>query len=159
MSNQTQATNAIGFAVKPLVWSENQNPNSECPYHHCTAQTPFGSFLLTWKGFKKYYFVTADETPWNEWFGSWDSVEMAKSACQAEYSRRVLVCLVTKNDESQVDCDLQILEIQTKKRRGNIITETSPIKFGGCPFCGSQSCVDGECRHNGKTPLIPDMKK
>lgn len=51
------------------------------------------------------------------------------------------------------------LERRSGKHQNSLTTDLRRITFGGCPFCGSQSCVAGECRHNGKTLLIPDVKK
>jgi hypothetical protein len=72
-----------------LNWSEERQPCEECRYNHCIAETPFGRFLISWKGWKDYPAVTVDEAPFGEWFECWNSVEKAKSACQAEYNRRL----------------------------------------------------------------------
>ena len=72
-----------------LNWSEERQPCEQCRYNHCIAETPFGRFLISWKGWKGYPAVTVDEAPFGEWFECWNSVEKAKSACQAEYSRRL----------------------------------------------------------------------
>ena len=78
-----QATSA------PLVWTEPSKPTQEVPYDHCTAFTPFGRFLITWKSWKDNYWPTVDETPWGEFFGSWPDLEEAKTACEAEFARRL----------------------------------------------------------------------
>ena len=49
-----------------LVWSEIQRPNEECYYHHVTAQTPFGGFRITWKGWKAHGPPSVDKTPWGD---------------------------------------------------------------------------------------------
>jgi len=72
-----------------LNWSEDRQPCEECRYNHCVAETPFGRFVVSWKGWKDHSAVTVDEAPFGEWFECWDSVEKAKSACQAEYNRRL----------------------------------------------------------------------
>ena len=72
-----------------LNWSEERQPCEQCRYNHCIAETPFGRFLISWKGWKDYPAVTVDEAPFGEWFECWNSVEKAKSACQAEYNRRL----------------------------------------------------------------------
>ena len=76
-----------------LSWTENLHPDRECSYDHCIATTPFGRFLITWKGWKDYPNPTVDETPWGEYFGAWDTVEEAKQACEREFARRVMLCL------------------------------------------------------------------
>jgi hypothetical protein len=78
---------AQGFAI--LSWSEERQPCEECRYNHCIAETPFGRFLISWKGWKEDAAVTADETPFGDWFECWNSVEEAKSGCQSEYNRRL----------------------------------------------------------------------
>jgi hypothetical protein len=78
---------AQGFAI--LSWSEERQPCEECRYNHCIAETPFGRFLISWKGWKEHPAVTADETPFGDWFECWNSVEEAKSGCQSEYNRRL----------------------------------------------------------------------
>ena len=82
-----------GFAT--LNWSEDRQPCEECRYNHCIAETPFGRFVISWKGWKDHSAVTVDEAPFGEWFECWDSVEKAKSACQAEYNRRLTAAVGT----------------------------------------------------------------
>ena len=82
--------------VRPLVWSDVTEPNRSVPYHHVIAETPFGRFLITWKGWKDNDFPTIDETPWHEWSGVGTSVEDAKAMAEAEYKKRVLACLQTE---------------------------------------------------------------
>jgi len=85
-----QAAMTEGFAI--LSWSEERQPCEECRYNHCIAETPFGRFLISWKGWKEHpavTAVTADETPFGGWFECWNSVEEAKSGCQSEYNRRL----------------------------------------------------------------------
>lgn len=80
--------------VSALAWTDERRPDDACSYNHCIAETPFGRFLITWKGWKDYQSPTADETPWGEWFGmGWDTVDEAKSACEQEFARRVALCL------------------------------------------------------------------
>jgi len=78
---------AQGLAI--LSWSEERQPCEGCRYNHCIAETPFGRFLISWKGWKDHFAVTADETPFGDWFECWNSVEEAKSGCQSEYNRRL----------------------------------------------------------------------
>ena len=73
------------FVLKPLVWSENREANNECCYNHCIAETPFGRFLLTWKGWKERPTdgMGFDETPWDDvWYDGWDSVEDAQKEAE-----------------------------------------------------------------------------
>jgi hypothetical protein len=75
-----------------LQWTENRQPNEECRYSHCIAETPFGRFLITWKGWKRYDDPTVDETPWGDWYGVFNSVDEAKAACQREFDVKVKAC-------------------------------------------------------------------
>ena len=72
-----------------LQWTENREPNQECPYHHAIAETPFGRFLLTWKGWKEYPDAGFDETPWGEVEYPCLDVEESKEWAQVEYNKRV----------------------------------------------------------------------
>jgi hypothetical protein len=85
-----------GEQVEPpssgLQWTENRQPNEECRYNHCIAETPFGRFLITWKDWKAYNDPTVDETPWGDWYGVFNSVDEAKTACQSELNAKLLAC-------------------------------------------------------------------
>ena len=83
----------LDVGVRALEWTGAQPPDHSSHYDHCSADTPFGRFMLTWKGWKDYPAYTADETPWNEWAGTWDTLEAAKQACEAEFARRLQLCL------------------------------------------------------------------
>jgi len=72
-----------------LQWSENRPPCPDCRYNHCIAETPFGRFLITWKGWKEYPVPTVDETPWGGFYEEFDSVDQAKVACQHEMDERL----------------------------------------------------------------------
>jgi hypothetical protein len=75
-----------------LQWSENRPPCEECRYDHCTAETPFGGFLITWKSWKEYDSPTVDETPWGDSWQAFATVELAKAACQREFDARLALC-------------------------------------------------------------------
>lgn len=79
--------------VRPLAWTDARKPDRACHYDHCIADTPFGRFLVSWKGWKDYPAYTADETPWNEWAGTWGTLDEAKQACEVEFARRLALCL------------------------------------------------------------------
>jgi hypothetical protein len=72
-----------------LQWTENMPPNEGCRYDHCTAETPFGRFLISWKGWKQFDSPTVDETPWGDWYRAFKSVDAAKAACQKEMDERI----------------------------------------------------------------------
>lgn len=94
MSTAPIAQGPVERGVRPLAWTDERRPDDSCPYNHCIAETPFGRFLITWKGWKDDPSPTADETPWGEWFGpGWNTVAAAKAACEKEFARRVALCL------------------------------------------------------------------
>jgi hypothetical protein len=99
-----------------LIWSEERQPCEECRYNHCIAETPFGRFLISWKGWKDYPAVTVDEAPFGEWFECWNSVEKAKSACQAEYNRRLAAAVgsLPCQPEPQGPSDEELLELLSR---------------------------------------------
>jgi hypothetical protein len=72
-----------------LRWTDNAPPSEDCRYDHCTAETPFGRFLISWKSWKQFDSPTVDETPWGDWYGAFDSVDEAKAACQEEMDKRL----------------------------------------------------------------------
>lgn len=79
-----------------LSWSEPAGPNDECMYDHVIATTPFGRFLLTWKGWKKTPSYSFDETPWDhEGLAPhvWGVLESAKMWASAEMARRLALVL------------------------------------------------------------------
>lgn len=85
--------------VRPLAWTAERQPDRECPYNHCIAETPFGRFLLTWKGWKGDIDPVADETPWGEFFNPYAStVVEAQEACEREFARRVKLCLAAQRE-------------------------------------------------------------
>ena len=73
-----------------LTWSDPAPPQKDGPhYDHVIAQTPFGRFLITWKGWKDYDCPTIDETPWGEWGGVGRDLDEAKQIAEAEYRKRL----------------------------------------------------------------------
>ena len=72
-----------------LQWTDNAPPSEDCRYDHCTAETPFGRFLISWKSWKQFDSPTVDKTPWGDWYKAFDSVDEAKAACQEEMDKRL----------------------------------------------------------------------
>lgn len=86
-------TELLRLAIRPsrfkLEWSEERPPCAEVGYNHCEASTPFGRFLLTWKGRKEDPEYGFDETPWGEAiYPCVDSLEETKRWAQTEYDKR-----------------------------------------------------------------------
>lgn len=76
-----------------LIWTPETPPNDSCHYHHTEAVTPFGKFILTWKGWKTYPDYGFDETPWDgiEYHG-WNSVAEAQAWAAEEMAKRIDLC-------------------------------------------------------------------
>lgn len=76
-----------------LIWTDPSPPNEQCRYHHTIAETPFGRFLLTWKGWKDYPDYGFDETPWGgiEYHG-WSTVGDAQQWAGKEMDHRIALC-------------------------------------------------------------------
>jgi hypothetical protein len=80
-----------------LAWSTPAPPCEECRYDHTRAETPFGSFLLTWRGWKEYDSPGFDETPWGEVeYQGWNTVEDAQAWAESEMERRIKECLANE---------------------------------------------------------------
>lgn len=78
---------------KPLVWSEPLRSTEEVRYNHVIAETPFGRFLITWKGWKEHDSPTIDETPWGDFGGVGCDVEDAKAIAEKAYLERLAQCV------------------------------------------------------------------
>ena len=91
----TKAGEALGEpaatpVVPPLAWTVHMQPNESCRYNHTSAETPFGRFLITWKGWKEHDDPAIDETPWGEFEGAFYSVEEAQKAAAEMWRAKVL---------------------------------------------------------------------
>ena len=69
-----------------LHWSRPAEPDLTNGYSHVTAETPFGRFLITWKGWKDYDAPAVDETPWGGYWNAFATVAGAKRACETTYN-------------------------------------------------------------------------
>jgi hypothetical protein len=81
-------------AAIQLTWSEHRKPCEEVRYDHHIAETPFGRFVLTWKGWKENPAsdggIGFDETPWGEvWYDDWHTPQDAMQAAEVELKRRI----------------------------------------------------------------------
>lgn len=79
-------------AAIQLTWTEHRPPCPEVRYDHHIAETPFGRFVLTWKGWKRRgdEGIGFDETPWDEaWYESWHTPQDAMQAAEVELKRRI----------------------------------------------------------------------
>jgi hypothetical protein len=100
----TEPTPTLAAVDQPrlvrLAWSAPAPPCEECRYDHTRAETPFGTFLLTWKGWKEYDSPGFDETPWGDViYNGWNTVEEAQAWAESEMERRIKECLANENGE------------------------------------------------------------
>ena len=78
------------MVITRLEWSDIRKPDTACSYHHVTEKTPFGDFLITWKGWKESPDFSIDSTPWGDWFNYDGSLDGAKEMAEIEYQKRIL---------------------------------------------------------------------
>ena len=79
--------------IKPLQWSNVREPNELVRYHHVIAETPFGMFLITWKGWKERDTPTVDASPCGDVFIAGVDLEDTKRLAEEEYRKCVIACL------------------------------------------------------------------
>ena len=88
--------------VKLLEWTPPTEPNGDCAYDHCIAQTEFGRIFLDWKSWKGR--EDGDGTDagvsiyaqWDfddGWIGCEYSLDAAKAKAQSFYENRILSAL------------------------------------------------------------------
>jgi hypothetical protein len=96
-----------------LNWSENKQPDEECKYNYCTANTPFGRFLLTWKVGEEDPGYGFETTPWNrvEYHG-WDSLEAAKKWAEEEMDRRLAAFFIVENPVRPRQCFIVTVTVE-----------------------------------------------
>lgn len=81
--------------IKPLQWSVRYKPNSDIRYDHVIANTAFGKFLITWKGWKETNDAEIEETPWGGYMSDMGTVEELKQIAEQEWQKRLLSCIKT----------------------------------------------------------------
>ena len=82
-----------------LKWADPAPPDSSCSYDYVTAETPFGRFLITWKGHKAHPSYDVEETPWGEGLWGFGDLDDAKQAAKAEYLSRIDAALAAQTGE------------------------------------------------------------
>ena len=80
--------------IKPIEWSAELEPYEKVRYNHVTASTPFGDFLITWKGWKSFDSFVVEETPWGDWYEPFFSLEEAKIECELLFQQKLKSCLI-----------------------------------------------------------------
>ena len=95
---QLEKTDRFDVKSIALEWTEPHSPNGDCMYNHSIAETAFGRFLLTWKGWKDYPEYVFDETPWDsvECRG-WATITDAQEWAAQEMARRIHIHIAAAN--------------------------------------------------------------
>lgn len=74
--------------AKILEWTKPAPPNNDCPYDHCSAETPFGPYQIEWKSWKDYPGYSV------EFCGELVTVENrlddAQASAQADFDLRII---------------------------------------------------------------------
>ena len=78
--------------VKRIQWSKPSPPNGQCGYNHVYGDTPFGRFLITWKGWKDDNGFTLDLSPCGEFY-SGETLEDVQQHAQEQLENSVSACL------------------------------------------------------------------
>lgn len=73
-----------------LVWSEPRKPGPDCHYDNTEAQTPFGTYQITWKSWKDYPGFNIDFQ--GNYVMTYDTLDEAKEAAQADFDERRARC-------------------------------------------------------------------
>jgi hypothetical protein len=77
--------------IKQIIWTEVREPNKECSYTHTIGETPFGRFIMTWKGWKEDFIPSMDETPWGEFaIPDGNNVDECRQWAQREFEKRMM---------------------------------------------------------------------
>lgn len=79
-----------------IVWTPEQEPNSECRYNHVYGDCPMGQFVITWKAWKNPHEYTIDQVPWDKVgidIGQ-DSLTDAKNQCQLMLDNIIKQCMI-----------------------------------------------------------------
>lgn len=91
----------VKMKIKPLVWTDVQEPNSEICYHHIKAKTPFGDIVIDWKGWKDFpsYDISADFEK-TSYIASENDLESALDSANDHWNKLICECLyVESNNE------------------------------------------------------------
>ena len=80
--------------IKQIQWSEVRQPDDDCCYTHVIGETPFGRFLITWKGWKESPSFDVEESPWDVWVGSGYDLENAKKLAQDYFEKTIMEAIV-----------------------------------------------------------------
>lgn len=71
-----------------LEWVVYECGENDIPYDHCIAETPFGRFLITWKGWKENPSYDVEESPLSnhKWFDG-DTLQETKQWCEKKFNK------------------------------------------------------------------------
>jgi hypothetical protein len=121
-----------------LSWTAPQEANEKIRYNHTIAETPFGRFVLTWKGWKDYPIYGFDETPWDgvEYHG-WMSVGEAQQWAEQEMYKRIQLLV-----KPHPQCDEACIYLCTKA--GTQAPECASKEEPATSLLCANNCILGE---------------
>jgi len=105
-----------------IQWTEPSKGHDAVRYDHVYGRTPFGDFLITWKSWKDMPAYTIDDTPWNEFLSTHDSLDDAKNAAEEEYNRRL-------EEANKTVLDAHTLKVEMLERERNYYKNLSETRF------------------------------
>ena len=88
--------------IKPIEWWLVEDPNDTCAYTHLKGNSGLGSFLITWKSWKKNPSYDVEESPWG-WLGSGFGLEEAKGIAERVYAEHIKACVSQPNETQKLD--------------------------------------------------------
>jgi hypothetical protein len=72
-----------------IKWLAEKDPDKTCGYNNVVGETPFGRFLITWKGWKEWPTYTVDDAPIDVVGFCGSSLDEAKEHCDVEYAKLI----------------------------------------------------------------------
>ena len=79
--------------VKNIEWGAASEPSKDCSYNHIKGETPLGSLLITWKGWKESPSYDAEDCETGSYLFSCSTLDDAKQEAQDRHEKAVLACL------------------------------------------------------------------
>lgn len=98
--------------MRELKWTDPASPDADCPYDHVSAETPFGTIRITWKGWKDYPSYDVDVHPIADFFESYDTLEDAKKGASDAFKAALHESL----GEQSVEDILKLVCLHTGQR-------------------------------------------
>lgn len=129
-----------------ITWSEHQKPNKDTRYDHVIGETPFGRFVIAWRGWKEHDTFDVVNIPWEketpELQIPFYNLTDAKQACELACKQLSSVAASTQKLVTQVPELTQTIQKQASGGGGATISRSpgdggfprnwSPKFYGPC---------------------------